>query len=80
MSSDRSGPDQLRARFDIPDATAVTGQKTVSNRYLQAPKEVEYQHFGPLTAQEKEDSQSRRVHGKDQITGRISFPTLIFPN
>lgn len=30
LSSDRRGVglDQLRARFDIPDATAVTAQKT----------------------------------------------------
>lgn len=35
--------------------------------------------LGPLTAQEKEDEQSRRVHGKGS-DHFLSFPTRFFPN
>lgn len=51
MSSDRRGvgPDQLRARFDIPDAAAVTGQKTGKGEIHIYRKEV----FVSWTAQPK---------------------------
>lgn len=51
LSSDRRGvgPDQLRARFDIPDAAAVTGQKTGKGEINIYRKEV----FVSWTAQPK---------------------------
>jgi hypothetical protein len=51
FSSDRRGvgPDQLRARFDIPDATAITGQKTRKGKIYIYRKEV----FVSWTAQPK---------------------------